>query len=277
MATTQLVNRQIADGAIDDVKVKAGAAIATSKLADGANFLKKDGSVALTGNMDANSNKIVNLTTPSGANDAANKSYVDAAISGVQQIWKYKNPVIAASTANVTISNPGTLTFDGVTLTAGQRILLKNQTVPAENGVYVVATSSTAMTRDTDFDAWTEIPGAIVPVEQGTVGADTIWLCTSNTGGTIGSTAITFINIPTTTSGLTNSNFVDKETPSGAVNGSNTTYTLANTPVSGSEHVYLNGALQESGSGNDYTISGTTITMLTAMLTGEKIRVSYRK
>lgn len=71
--------------------------------------------------------------------------------------------------------------------------------------------------------------------------------------------------------------FVDRETPSGTVNGSNVTFTLANTPLSGSEHVYLNGVLQEPGAGNDYTISTTTITYLTAPLTGDKIRVSYRK
>jgi hypothetical protein len=71
--------------------------------------------------------------------------------------------------------------------------------------------------------------------------------------------------------------FVDRETPSGSVNGSNTAFVLANTPVAGSEHVYLNGLLQEPGAGNDYTISGATITYLTAPLTGDKIRVSYRK
>jgi hypothetical protein len=76
---------------------------------------------------------------------------------------------------------------------------------------------------------------------------------------------------------LAPANFVDRETPSGSVNGSNTAFTLANTPVSGSEHVYLNGLLQEPGAGNDYTISGSTITYLTAPQTGDKIRVSYRK
>lgn len=104
----------------------------------------------------------------------------------------------------------------------------------------------------------------------------TIWLCTADQGGTLGTTAITWQQIPTT-AGLSNSNFVDKETPSGSVNGSNVTFTLANTPVSGSEHVHLNGLLQEQGSGNDYTISGATITYLSAPLTGDKIRVSYRK
>lgn len=73
------------------------------------------------------------------------------------------------------------------------------------------------------------------------------------------------------------SNYITREAPSGAVNGSNTTFTLANTPVSGSEQVFLNGILQEPGSGNDYTISGTTITYLTAPATGDRIRVTYLK
>jgi hypothetical protein len=73
------------------------------------------------------------------------------------------------------------------------------------------------------------------------------------------------------------SNFITRETPSGTVNGSTTAFTLANTPISGTEQVFLNGLLQEPGAGNDYTISGATITYLTAPLTGDKIRVSYMK
>jgi hypothetical protein len=70
---------------------------------------------------------------------------------------------------------------------------------------------------------------------------------------------------------------ITRETPGGLVNGSNTTYTLANTPVVGSEEVFLNGLLQEPGAGNDYTISGATITYLTAPPTGDRLRVSYMK
>lgn len=70
--------------------------------------------------------------------------------------------------------------------------------------------------------------------------------------------------------------FVDKETPSGSINGSNTAFTLANTPVAGSEHIYLNGILLESGGGNDYTISGANITMLTAPVSGDRLKASYR-
>lgn len=72
------------------------------------------------------------------------------------------------------------------------------------------------------------------------------------------------------------SDMVASETPSGAVNGINVTYTLGNTPA-GFIHVYLDGLLQEEGGGNDYTISGATITMVSAPLTGSKVRVSYIK
>lgn len=72
-------------------------------------------------------------------------------------------------------------------------------------------------------------------------------------------------------------NFVTRETPTGAVNGTNVTFTLANAPVVGTEHVYINGLLMEPGAGNDYTISGSTITTLFTLQTGDKIRVSYIK
>ena len=277
MATTQIVKRQIADGAIDNSKIQAGAGIETSKLADGANFTKKDGSVAFTGNQSMGGNLLTNVSTPSTGTDAANKNYVDTAISGLNSLFDAKGSVkLATSTAGILATSfANGQTVDGIVLATNDRILIKNQASQAENGIYVVNASG-APTRATDMDAWTEVPGAFVAVEEGTTNVDTIWLCTSNQGGTLGSTAITFQQIPTT-AGLSNTNFVDKEIPSGSINGSNTAFTLANTPVVGSEHVYLNGVLQESGAGNDYTISGTAITMLSAPLTGEKLRVSYRK
>lgn len=58
-----------------------------------------------------------------------------------------------------------------------------------------------------------------------------------------------------------------RETPSGTINGSNVTFTLANTPKAGSEEGHLGGILLNAGGGNDYTISGATITMATAPLT----------
>lgn len=275
MPTTQVRQRQIEDGAINDAKVAAGAAIATSKLADGANFVKRDGSVAFTGSQSMGGNSITNVATPSGNNDAANKAYVDTQIGSLNSLFDTKPSARAATTGNVTISNPGTASFDSVTLSNGDILFLRAQSAAAENGLYTFNGSGSPLTRIAQMDLWAEIPGAFFAVEDGSTYADTLWLCTANQGGTLGTTSITFQQV--NASGLTASNFVDKEVPSGSINGSNTAFTLANTPVAGSEHVHLNGVLLRSGGGNDYTISGTTITMATAPLSGEFIVVSYRK
>jgi hypothetical protein len=279
MAATDIPTRQIRDGAITDAKVASGAAIATSKLADGADFVQRDGTVAFTANQSMGGFKLTNLAAPTAASsDAARISDVEAAIAGLNSAYKYRT-VRVASTGNVTISNPATSTFDGVTLTSGDpllgSILLKNQSTASENGLYLFNGSGSALTRLSNSDAWNEFPGSLVFVNEGTVNANTRWQCTSDDGGTLGSTAIAYTQ--DVSGGLSSSNFVDKETPSGSINGSNTTFTLANTPTTGSEHVYLNGLLQESGSGNDYTISTNTITMLIAPISGDKIRVSYRR
>ena len=279
MSATDIPTRQIRDGAITNAKVAAGAAIDTSKLADGADFIQRDGSVAFTANQSIGGFKLTNLGAPTAASsDAARISDVEAAIAGLNSAYKYRT-VRVASTANVTISNPATGTFDGVALTSGDSllgsILLKNQTAPAENGLYLFNGSGSALTRLSNSDAWTEFPGSLVFVNEGTVNANTRWQCTSDDGGTLGSTAIAYTQ--DTSGGLSISNYVPKEAPSGSINGSNTAFTLANTPTTGTEHVFLNGLLQESGSGNDYTISTNTITMLTAPISGDKIVVSYWK
>jgi len=275
MSQSQLRTRQILDGAITKEKIQAGAAIETSKLADGAEFLKRDGSTGWTGAQNANGNNLTGLSQATQSGQAVEFTQFNTALQNLNTMFSAKQAARAASTANVTIATPGTA-IDGVTLANGDRVLLKDQTTQSQNGIYVFNGSASPLTRATDFDTWAEIPGTTIPITEGTVNADTIYLSTANQGGTIGTTAITFIAVGAA-AGLQNSNFVDKEIPSGAINGTNTTYTLAFNPVLGSEHLYLNGVLQESGSGNDYTISGTTITMLNVMLAGEKIRVSYRK
>lgn len=280
MAATQIVERQIADGAITNAKVKAGAAIDSSKLADGGNFEKKDGSVTWTGNHNAGGQKLTSLGTPTaGSNDAARIVDVETAIAALNTAYKYRT-VRAKATGNVTVSNPGTGTFDGVALTSGDpllgSILLASQSTASENGLYQFNGSGSALTRLSNSDAWSEFPGSLVFVNEGTANGNTRWTCTSDDGGTLGSTAIAYAQ--DTSGGLSSANFVDQETPSGSVNGSNTAFTLANTPSpSGSVHLFLNGVLQEAGSGNDYTLSGTSITMLTAPLSGDKLRASYRK
>lgn len=73
------------------------------------------------------------------------------------------------------------------------------------------------------------------------------------------------------------SDIISRETPAGTVDGVNVTFTLANTPKAGTEHVYYNGVLQDPGVGNDYTIAGSVITFAFAPVTPDKIRVSYFK
>ena len=124
-------------------------------------------------------------TTPSASTDIANKDYVDTVAQGLDP----KASCVAATTANITLS--GTQTIDGVALIATDRCLVKNQTAQADNGIYVVAAGAWA--RSADMNAWVEVPGAFAFIEQGTTQADTGWVCTSNAGGTLGTTAITFV------------------------------------------------------------------------------------
>lgn len=274
MATTKIDgSRQIKAGSVTDAEISSSAAIALSKLAEA--VVQADGGQVFTADQSMGGNKLTNVADPVSATDAANKQYVDAARSGLD----VKQSVRAATTAAGTLSSgfANGSAIDGVTLATGDRILIKNQASGAENGIYTVNASG-APTRATDADSSTEATaGMFVFVEEGTVNADTGWVMTNNGAITLGTTALTFAQFSSVGSALGASNFVTRETPSGSVNSSNTTFTLANTPTAGTEQVFLNGILQEPGAGNDYTISGSTITYLTAPLTGDKIRVSYMK
>lgn len=106
--------------------------------------------------------------------------------------WKW--PVRAATTGNITLSAPQTI--DGVSVIAGDRVLVKNQTTGSENGIYVVAAGS--WTRALDADNTSKmVGGTSVFVNEGTVNADTTWQLHTNNPITVGSTALTFINIST--------------------------------------------------------------------------------
>lgn len=138
-----------------------------------------------TASVNLNSQKITGLATPTVGTDAANKDYVDGVVQGLDT----KASVRAATTANITLSN--TQTIDGVVLAVNDRVLVKNQTTVAQNGIYLVA--SGAWTRAVDADSWNELISAYVFVEEGTTNADNGFVSTANAGGTIGVTDVNFV------------------------------------------------------------------------------------
>lgn len=103
--------------------------------------------------------------------------------------------------ATLTASANGALAAqDGVTLINSEYLLVKNQATTFQNGLYVVTQIGTAgtpwiLTRATDSDTWAEVFASLVIVAEGTVNADTQWLCSSNNGGTMGVTAITWLTL----------------------------------------------------------------------------------
>ena len=129
-----------------------------------------------------NGQTIQQLSNPAFAQDAATKSYVDSLVQGLDA----KQSVRAATPAAVTLS--GLQTIDGVVLAMGDRVLCKAQAPASGNGIYLASTG--AWPRAADLDAWAEVPGAFVFVEEGTVFKDTGWVCTANPGGTLGSTTM---------------------------------------------------------------------------------------
>ena len=143
--------------------------------------------VTISGSLDMDSGTsatITGLASPTNDSDAATKGYVDALAQGIDA----KASVVVATTANITLS--GTQTIDGVAVSVGDRVLVKDQSTSANNGIYLVASSS--WTRTTDANSWTELVAAFTFVEQGTTNADSGWVCTVDAGGTLGSTSVTF-------------------------------------------------------------------------------------
>jgi hypothetical protein len=138
----------------------------------------------MSGAIAMGSNKITGLGTPTADQDAATKAYVD----GVAQGLDIKASCRAATTTSITLS--GTQTIDGVAVIAGDRVLVKNQSSAAENGIYVAAVST--WSRAADANTWDELVGAFTFIEDGTTNDNTGWVCAVSPGGTLGVTAVTF-------------------------------------------------------------------------------------
>lgn len=157
-------------------------------LADVNNAVLVNGSRAFTGDQSMGGYRLTSLGDPLNASDAATKQYVDSVAQGL----KPKQAVRVATTANLS-SLSGLLTIDGVTLVAGDRVLVKDQTTATDNGIYIAA--SGAWSRASDFDQLTpidEINGAYVAVQEGTANAGKLFVQTGNVSS-IGSDPINFV------------------------------------------------------------------------------------
>lgn len=149
----------------------------------------------------ANTSAVTLLVDPSVV--LATRQYCDDKVADELNKRDGKQSVRVATTAAIALA--GLQTIDGVVLVAGDRVLVKDQAAGAENGIYVAAAGAWA--RATDADSGTKLnAGALVPVEAGTVNADTIWMLKTDGAIIVGATPIAFqwaggLNAPTQAAG----------------------------------------------------------------------------
>ena len=135
---------------------------------------------SFTGDLDMNNNRVTNVSDPSQAQDVATKAYVDAVKTGLT----IKASVVAATTQNIALDQT-TTTVDGVSLTDGDRVLVKSQTDLTENGIYVASTSgawSRAVDADNTNPSNEVVGGMFTFVTGGTNYADSGWVLSSVSG-----------------------------------------------------------------------------------------------
>ena len=197
-------------------------------------------------------------SAPTSGNDVVNKTYLDYFATGLS----WKQPVLCATTANISLT--GVQTLDGISAVAGSRVLVKNQTAAAENGIYI--SSASAWARSTDTNDWTELLSAIVFVESGSTLAGSAWYCTAQPGGTIGTTAVNWSNfsvasVYTAGTGLTLASYQFSITPVGTAG----TYGSASqVPV-----------LVTNASGQVTSVTNTSIAISGSQITSGTIGSSY--
>jgi hypothetical protein len=218
-------------------------------------------------------------SAPSGPTSIVNQAYVDAIAQGLA----FKAPANFTTTGNITLSGLAVQAGGdwNVTLTAGNRILVKDQTAGVDNGIYLAAAG--AWTRSLDANTYEELLSAYLFVLDGVTLAGSAWVDTNLPGGTLGVTPITFVRFANTAiysagTGLTLTNYVFSITPvgtagtygsasavpvfvtnaSGQVSSvTNTPIAIANTQVSGLGTMSTQNANAVAITGG--TIDGTTI------------------
>ena len=222
-------------------------------------------------------------TSAETARDAALAAQAAAEVSAGAISWKA--PVLAATTANLattysngssgvgatlTATSNGAIALDGISPVVNDRVLVKDQTAAAQNGTYIVTTKGTGsaafvLTRASAMNTYAEFISAIVPVSQGTASADKSYICTSDAGGTIGTTAITFTAFGAAPAAV-NVTVDNYAAGSGFTAGSTTS--LAITVAAATENdilVLFDGIYQHH---DTFSVSGTTVTFSSAIPTG---------
>lgn len=229
-----ITSAMIADGTIVNADIAVGAAIALAKLATDplarANHTgtqaaatvsdfdaqvrasRLDQMAVPTADVSLDSHRLTNVTDPTSAQDAATKAYVDARAAGLDP----HDSVVAATTAALSAatyangssgvgatltgnSNGALADQDGVTLTSGKRLLVKDQAAGLQNGIYSVTQVGSGgtpfiLTRVTDLDQAAEfVGGAFVFVEQGTVNGSGGFVLQGSGPWTVGTTAVAFV------------------------------------------------------------------------------------
>jgi hypothetical protein len=173
--------------------------------------------VALTGGT------ITGLGDPSSTSEAATKNYVDNLVAGLRT----RAVARVASTTNVAISSglENGDTLDGITLATGNRVLLKDQSTPSQNGLYTVVASGAA-SRDTEYDTISELAGQLILVSEGSTHADDLFLCTTDTSATLGSSSISYTQVFPSSGGTV--------TSVGLADAGSSEFTVTNSPVTSS-------------------------------------------
>lgn len=361
MAATLLRGTQIQDSSIPLSKLASGYSIPTGNLAEGADFIKRGGSVAFTGNQSMGGNKITSLGDPDASTDAVNLQTLQTYAAGFG-VSKRARMIFTSNVALTGVQNS-----DSVTGVANDIVWLNAQSTGSQNGLWTM--NAGAWTRPATWAAASSQKSCTLFIEEGTTYHDTKWtvaadsivvdttsisavqdtsgasytadgtqgmlltgnafsvkllstgglsfdgsgnaqvkldgsslslsasglkiangtagrILMANAGGVATYTDMsgdaTISNTGSVTVAATGAGGFSKigkfkvnTVPSGSINGSNAAFTLGSSLVAGTEEVYLNGQRMFPGAGNDYTISGTAITMLVVPLTGDRLTADY--
>ena len=190
-------------------------------------------------------------TQPVGATDIVNLLALQSYAAGIS----WKQPCAVATLTDITLS--GLQTIDTYTTLAGDRVLVKNQTAQADNGIYIAATG--AWSRALDANTWDELIAAISFIEYGSQKGGA-WFCTAQPGGTLGVTPVIF------------SQFTTSATYSAGtgLTLTGTTFSITNTGVAASTYgsATASPVFAVNAQGQITSVTNTTITPALGSITG---------